>query len=90
MNAINLELSIIHYINCEGDVVFEVYSKGASDPIHTSSVSMFELVKDLVDILCDDEGTITEVDAVEAAYQVVDEFQDCIDYMNDLIEDTEE
>jgi hypothetical protein len=90
MNAINLELDILHYLDSNGDVIVEVYNKGSEEPLMSSSVPIFNLIKDFVDVLSDHEEKISDSDCAEAAYELVDEFQDCIDFLNDHIEDPEE
>ena len=89
MNAINLEFDILHYLDSDGDVIVEVYPKGGEDPILSTSVSLFGLVKEFVDIAKGSEDLICDSDASEAAYELVDELQDCVDYLNNCIEDPE-
>lgn len=90
MNAINLELDILHYLDSDGDVIVEVYPKGGEDPILSTSVALFEMVKEFVDIAKGTDELLEDSDAVEAAYELVDELQDCIDYLNNAIVDPEE
>lgn len=89
MNAINLEFDILHYLDSDGDVIVEVYPKGGEDPILSTSVSLFGLVKEFVDIAKGSDDLISDSDAAEAAYELVDELQDCVDYLNTCIEDPE-
>lgn len=89
MNAINLEFDILHYLDSDGDVIVEVYPKGGEDPILSTSVSLFGLVKEFVDIAKGPDDLICDSDSSEAAYELVDELQDCVDYLNTCIEDPE-
>lgn len=89
---VNLELEVVKYLDIAGDVVVEVYDKnrGDSEPLFTETFSLFELAKDFVDLCSDDTGLITDCDAADIAYTIVDELQDTIDYLNNAIEDPEE
>ena len=58
MNAININLEVIHYIDSDGEVVFEVYTQGVTDPIFSSSVSIFSMVQELVEIMADGKDQI--------------------------------
>ena len=89
MNAINLEFDILHYLDSDGDVIVEVYLKSGEDPILSTSVGLFELVREFVDIAKGSDELICDSDAADAAYELVDEFQDCVDYLNNCIEDPE-
>lgn len=88
MNVINVNLELIHYIDSDGEVIVEVYVPGVADPILSSSVSVFDTVRELTEILANGEDSIRgATEEAEAAYELVDELQDCIDYLNDHIGD---
>ena len=90
MNAINLNLEVIHYIDSDGEIVVEVYTPGVTDPILSTSMSVFGLVRELVEIMAEGNDAIEAgTDEAEGAYELVDELQDCIDYINDHVKDTE-
>lgn len=90
MNAININLEVIHYIDSDGEVVFEVYTQGVTDPIFSSSVSVFSMVQELVEIMAEGKDQIEGgTEESEAANELVDELQDCIDYINDHVSDVE-
>lgn len=91
MNATKINFDIVHYIDSDGEVVFELYVPGVTDPLYSSSVSVFSMIQELVEIMSWDKDQIESgTDEAEAAYELVDELQDCIDYINDHIKDVDE
>ena len=90
MNVINLNLEVIHYIDSDGEVIVEVYTPGVTDPILSTSMPIFGLVRELVEIMAEGKDAIEAgTEEAEGAYELVDELQDCIDYINDHVKDTE-
>lgn len=90
MNVINLNLEVIHYIEPNGEVIVEVYAPGTTEPILSTSMPVFGLVRELVEIMAEGKDAIEAgTDEAEGAYELVDELQDCIDYINDHVKDTE-
>lgn len=90
MNVINLNLEVIHYIEPNGEVIVEVYAPGTTEPILSTSMPVFGLVRELVEIMAEGKDAIEAgTDESEGAYELVDELQDCIDYINDHVKDTE-
>ena len=90
MNVINLNLEVIRYIDSDGEIIVEVYTPGVTDPILSTSMPVFGLVRELVEILAEGKDAIEAgTDESEGAYELVDELQDCIDYLNDHVKDVE-
>ena len=90
MNVINLNLEVIHYIEPNGEIIVEVYAPGTTEPILSTSMPVFGLVRELVEIMAEGKDAIEAgTEEAEGAYELVDELQDCIDYINDHVKDTE-
>lgn len=93
MNVIKTKLDVevtLHFED-DGSLIVEVYQGDAEEPTVSKTLPMYSLVKEYYECVHNpNTAKINDVDAVEMAYNIIDEMQDCIDFLNDVIEDHED
>ena len=93
MNVIktNLDVEVTIHFEDDGRLIVEVFHGKDEDPVANVTLSLFKLVKEYVDCVSNpNTQLIDDCDAVEMAYNIIDELQDSIDYLNDCIEDPDD
>lgn len=92
MSAIktNIELEFNPFFEVDGQVVVEVTAPGSDEPVAIVHLNLYSMVKEYVDAVVDHTGEIHDSDAVEMAYAIADEMQDCVDFLYNSIGDPDD
>lgn len=93
MNVIKIKTDIevtVHFED-DGSLVVEVYQGDDDTPLASEVVPLYSLVKEYYRFVKDPTTEkIGNKEAMEMAYNIIDEMQDCIDFLNDAIEDPDD
>jgi len=81
-----IDFEVSEWFDVDGTLMIDVYTKGADEPIFTHEVNLHRVVSDFID-MNSVNGVIQDGADEDTAYDMIDEFQTCIDNLNDALED---
>lgn len=77
------------YLDHDGYIVSECYfANGVSeDPIMVTTNAISQLVKEVVEILADEDGIVRQPNSLEIMYMINSELKEAIDFLHNHIDD---
>lgn len=84
-----IDFEVSEWFDADGTLMIDVFTKGSEEPVFTHEVSLHRVVNDFID-MTSVNGIITDGADEDTAYEMIDEFQLCIDNLNNALEDYDE
>lgn len=84
-----IDFEVCEWFDADGTLMIDVYVKGQEEPVFTHEVVMHKVVDDFIS-MASVNGIIQIGEDEDTAMEIVDEFQYCIDKLNNALEDYDE
>ena len=84
-----IEFEVSEWFDADGTLMVDVYIKGQEEPVFTHEIQLHNAVNEFI-AMTSVNGIIVDGVDEDTAYEMVDEFQLCIDNLNNALEDYDE
>lgn len=85
--SMNIPIEIYMSFDDDGYLLMQAYSANQCETTDLDLISVYSLVKDVVDDYADDDGIVRNVWGLEQLYAINKELKDAIDLIHEVIDD---